>query len=320
MSLYTRTLPRKANKATAGYSAGTSGLPCYALRAGASAVHLPGTSGGCAGGSTSSTGRVVAAQAAPWAGTTRRSFLLPSPPEPRLIVGRNKIMQRMHFSTSDMISTPSNSGITNAGSTSSSSSSLTSSTGTSATTPTFDRVPTSLPRMDPPEKLFRERTQLPGDLAKVEGGLRRQQPWEKDGRWQSHKTKTQGDTGQLFRKCHRKGYMAKVTIRHANGKLSKRFPGWALVKDPSKDWGCVVCILLMTGLAVHACANLSYGENYWSRRRKAIRERLRLEYNLPVGWDNEIEHEKDGQWFHRGWEEDKSFEVNSLAKAAMGNA
>eukprot|EP00392_Amoebophrya_sp_AT5.2_P017231 g17560.t1 len=188
--------------------------------------------------------------------------------------------------------------------------------GGSAPAPTFRRVPTTLPRMDPPEKLFRDRARLPGELAMVEGGLRRQQPWEKDGRWQKHKTEKQGDTGQLFRKVFRKGYMAKITVRHKNGKISKRFPSWVLVKDPSKDWGCVVAVLLMCTIAVHGVTQLSWGENYWSRRRKAIRERIRLEYDLPTGWDNDVEQLDEWDIFHRGWEEDEQFRLPESVRTA----
>ena len=42
---------------------------------------------------------------------------------------------------------------------------------------------------------------------------------------------------------------------------------------------------------VWCIANLSWGESYYDRRRKVIRERIRKEYDLPADWDDEIEED-----------------------------
>ncbi|CAD7976454.1 unnamed protein product [Amoebophrya sp. A25] len=176
----------------------------------------------------------------------------------------------------------------------------------------YRRVPTALPRMDPPEELYRERNRLPGDLAIFEGGLRRQQPWEKDARWQHHKTMHQGADAPLKDKALRRGWMQNITVKHKNGKVTKRPPFWSLIKDPTKDPGQVVVVLLMFGITIHGCCSLPYGEHYWVRRRKALRERIRIEYDLPVGWEEEFDLQSDitdDDLFVRGWEEDKTFRV-----------
>jgi len=50
----------------------------------------------------------------------------------------------------------------------------------------------------------------------------------------------------------------------------------------------IVCCVIV-GITFYGIMNLSTGESYPERRRRLIRERIREEYGLPEGWDDEIE-------------------------------
>jgi hypothetical protein len=67
---------------------------------------------------------------------------------------------------------------------------------------------------------------------------------------------------------------------YAGGKLIPSF--W---EDP-QEW--ILCGIIV-GITVYGIMNLSTGESYPERRRRLIRERIRKEYGLPEGWDDEIE-------------------------------
>jgi len=69
---------------------------------------------------------------------------------------------------------------------------------------------------------------------------------------------------------------------YSNGRILPSFK-----EDPQEY---IVCALII-GITFYGIMNLSSGESYPERRRRMIRERIRQEYNLPEGWDDEIEGE-----------------------------
>ena len=69
---------------------------------------------------------------------------------------------------------------------------------------------------------------------------------------------------------------------YAGGKIFPKFS-----EDPQEYVLCVI-IIAITGYGI---MNISSGESYPERRRRVIREKIRQEYGLPEGWDDEIEGE-----------------------------
>jgi hypothetical protein len=67
---------------------------------------------------------------------------------------------------------------------------------------------------------------------------------------------------------------------YAGGRL---VPTW---KEDPQEW--IVCFIIV-GITFYGIMNLSTGETYPEMRRRLIRERVRQEYHLPEGWDDEIE-------------------------------
>ncbi|CAJ1356312.1 unnamed protein product [Effrenium voratum] len=51
----------------------------------------------------------------------------------------------------------------------------------------------------------------------------------------------------------------------------------------------VNCLIALT--TVWTISQLSWGESFFEKRKRVIRERIRLEYGLPKGWEHEIDDE-----------------------------
>ena len=79
--------------------------------------------------------------------------------------------------------------------------------------------------------------------------------------------------------------------RGLNGRSLKMGPyaGGKLIPSFSEDPQEYIVSFLILGVTFYGIMNLSSGETYPERRRRLIRERIREEYNLPEGWDDEIE-------------------------------
>ena len=70
------------------------------------------------------------------------------------------------------------------------------------------------------------------------------------------------------------------------------YAGGRFFVSPSEDPQSFVANLLIAGLFIYGVMQLPpVGESLPVRRRRIIRERIRQEYGLPVGWDDEIEGE-----------------------------
>eukprot|EP00440_Ansanella_granifera_P036791 gb/GFBE01039910.1/.p1 GENE.gb/GFBE01039910.1/~~gb/GFBE01039910.1/.p1 ORF type:complete len:194 (+),score=31.98 gb/GFBE01039910.1/:1-582(+) len=55
----------------------------------------------------------------------------------------------------------------------------------------------------------------------------------------------------------------------------------------------VNCLIVLT--FVWTVSQLSWGESFFEKRKRVIRERIRQEYGLPKGWEHEIEDDDDLQ-------------------------
>ncbi|KAF4688910.1 hypothetical protein FOZ60_002227 [Perkinsus olseni] len=94
--------------------------------------------------------------------------------------------------------------------------------------------------------------------------------WESDPRFQAHKKL---DQGRMPPKDWKLGPYA----------ANKFFVSPS--KDPS---GFTMNVLILLAF-IYSVSCLTPGESFYSRRRRLIRERIRQEYDLPVGWDDDIE-------------------------------
>lgn len=109
----------------------------------------------------------------------------------------------------------------------------------------------------------------------------KQTDWDNDPRFQAHR-KVGPDT-DIGAQAPRK---------------SKRFSmgpyaGGRFFVSPSEDPQSFVANILIVGIFIYGVMQLpAVGESLPVRRRKIIKERIRQEYNLPVGWDDEIEGEE----------------------------
>eukprot|EP00747_Dinoflagellata_sp_TGD_P183977 gnl/TRDRNA2_/TRDRNA2_39251_c0_seq1.p1 gnl/TRDRNA2_/TRDRNA2_39251_c0~~gnl/TRDRNA2_/TRDRNA2_39251_c0_seq1.p1 ORF type:complete len:180 (-),score=31.95 gnl/TRDRNA2_/TRDRNA2_39251_c0_seq1:111-650(-) len=73
----------------------------------------------------------------------------------------------------------------------------------------------------------------------------------------------------------------------------KVYPVGTFFVSPKKDPVTFVvnCILAFT--TVWTISQLSWGESFFEKRKRVIRERIRKEYDLPKGWEHEIEEDED---------------------------
>lgn len=104
--------------------------------------------------------------------------------------------------------------------------------------------------------------------------------WVKDPRFQAHKNV--GPDTDIGAQAPRK------SKRFAMGP----YAGGRWFVSPSEDPQAFVANLLIVAIFCYGVMQLPpVGESLPVRRRKIIKERIRQEYGLPVGWDDEIEGE-----------------------------
>merc|ERR1719414_2386682 len=63
--------------------------------------------------------------------------------------------------------------------------------------------------------------------------------------------------------------------------------------SPRKDPVTFVVNSILAFVTIWTISQLSWGESYYEKRRRVIRERIRQEYGLPKGWEFEIEDDDD---------------------------
>merc|ERR1719311_695332 len=63
--------------------------------------------------------------------------------------------------------------------------------------------------------------------------------------------------------------------------------------SPKKDPVTFVVNCILAGVTVWTISQLSWGESFFEKRKRVIRERIRQEYGLPKGWEHEIEEDAE---------------------------
>ena len=61
--------------------------------------------------------------------------------------------------------------------------------------------------------------------------------------------------------------------------------------SPAKDPVTFIVNCLLIGITAYTVANMSWGESYFVKRKRLIKERIRQQYGLPEGWDDGIDDE-----------------------------
>merc|ERR1719414_2863665 len=110
---------------------------------------------------------------------------------------------------------------------------------------------------------------------------------DKDKYWEVHKLKG----GKQPRKDFKLGPYAH-TMRK-DPKTGKLTPVGKFFVSPRKDPVTFVVCSICAFVTVYTISQLSWGESFFEKRRRVIRERIRQEYGLPKGWEYEIEDEDD---------------------------
>eukprot|EP00928_Gymnodinium_smaydae_P078581 TRINITY_DN62704_c0_g1_i1.p1 TRINITY_DN62704_c0_g1~~TRINITY_DN62704_c0_g1_i1.p1 ORF type:complete len:239 (+),score=40.36 TRINITY_DN62704_c0_g1_i1:73-717(+) len=85
-------------------------------------------------------------------------------------------------------------------------------------------------------------------------------------------------------------YATKMKKDPETGKLT---PTSVFFVSPRKDPVTFVVNCLLAFTTVWTISQLSWGESYFEKRKRVIRERIRQEYGLPKGWEHEIEDDGD---------------------------
>jgi hypothetical protein len=77
--------------------------------------------------------------------------------------------------------------------------------------------------------------------------------------------------------------------RHNRNLKMGPYAGGRIIPSFKEDPQEYILSAIIIGITIYGIMNLSSGESYPERRRRLIRERIRKEYDLPEGWDDEIE-------------------------------
>mmetsp|Transcript_19838 Transcript_19838/g.43071 ORF Transcript_19838/g.43071 Transcript_19838/m.43071 type:complete len:177 (+) Transcript_19838:76-606(+) len=76
-------------------------------------------------------------------------------------------------------------------------------------------------------------------------------------------------------------------------KTGKLTPIGKFFVSPREDPVSFVVNCLLAFVTIYSISQLSWGESFFEKRRRVIRERIRQEYGLPKGWEHDIEDEGD---------------------------
>mmetsp|Transcript_52204 Transcript_52204/g.124446 ORF Transcript_52204/g.124446 Transcript_52204/m.124446 type:complete len:185 (+) Transcript_52204:111-665(+) len=75
-------------------------------------------------------------------------------------------------------------------------------------------------------------------------------------------------------------------------KTKKVTPVGVFFVSPRKDPVTFVVNFLCVCTVIWCVSQLSWGESFFEKRRRVIRERIRQEYGLPKGWEHDIEEDE----------------------------
>lgn len=130
--------------------------------------------------------------------------------------------------------------------------------------------------------------------------------WRKDSDtyWEVHKL----PGGRQPMKDFKMGpYATKMRVDPETGKVTPVGTFWV---SPRKDPVTFVVNCLLALTTVWTISQLSWGESFFEKRKRVIRERIRQEYGLPKGWEHDIED--DGDLLLSETEASSSFSASSL--------
>merc|ERR1712232_743184 len=85
-------------------------------------------------------------------------------------------------------------------------------------------------------------------------------------------------------------YATKMRVDPATGKVT---PVGTFFVSPKKDPVTFIVNCILAFVTVWTISQLSWGESFFEKRKRVIRERIRQEYGLPKGWEHEIEDDEE---------------------------
>lgn len=103
-------------------------------------------------------------------------------------------------------------------------------------------------------------------------------------------------------------YATQMRVDPKTGKVT---PVGTFFVSPRKDPVTFVVNCLCVVTTVWTISQLSWGESFFEKRKRVIRERIRQEYGLPKGWEHDIED--DGELLLSETEAPGSFSTQSLS-------
>eukprot|EP00927_Polykrikos_kofoidii_P036458 TRINITY_DN30784_c2_g1_i1.p1 TRINITY_DN30784_c2_g1~~TRINITY_DN30784_c2_g1_i1.p1 ORF type:complete len:205 (+),score=24.34 TRINITY_DN30784_c2_g1_i1:49-663(+) len=85
-------------------------------------------------------------------------------------------------------------------------------------------------------------------------------------------------------------YAHRMEVDPKTGKVT---PVAKFFVSPRKDPVTFVVNCLLTLTTIWTLSQLSWGESFFEKRKRVIRERIRQEYGLPKGWEHDIDDEDE---------------------------
>mmetsp|Transcript_104867 Transcript_104867/g.333759 ORF Transcript_104867/g.333759 Transcript_104867/m.333759 type:complete len:124 (-) Transcript_104867:114-485(-) len=86
-----------------------------------------------------------------------------------------------------------------------------------------------------------------------------------------------------------------ATTMRKDPETGKLTPVGTFFVSPKKDPVTFVVNVILAGVTIWTISQLSWGESFFEKRRRVMRERIRQEYGLPKGWEHEIEDDGELQ-------------------------
>lgn len=96
--------------------------------------------------------------------------------------------------------------------------------------------------------------------------------------------------GRQWQKDFKMGPYAHRMVVDEKGKVT---PKAVFFVSPKKDPVTFIVNTLCVVTVVWTISQLSWGESFFEKRKRVIREKIRREYGLPKGWEHDIEDADD---------------------------
>merc|ERR1712087_1089604 len=126
-----------------------------------------------------------------------------------------------------------------------------------------------------------------GSVQRTESGSPDTWRQDTDKYWEMHRL----PGGRQPQKDFKMGpYATRMQRDPETGKLT---PISVFFVSPRKDPVTFVVNCLLAFTTVWTISQLSWGESFFEKRKRVIRERIRQEYGLPKGWEHNIEDDDE---------------------------